>query len=168
MESGQGTGGDQTYYVNGVKLTPLKKSNMFLGIIGAIGGSLIGVVLWLGISFVGFIAGIAGFAMLKFVLLGYEKLSGRLDKKGAVISLVIAAGMVFFANVLDYVVTICRAFFQWEASLDTVLYVISNFGTLMTDADCWGGFAMNLIIGYALSIWSSFQLIGKILRYKES
>ncbi|MCI8984002.1 MAG: hypothetical protein HFG78_16700 [Hungatella sp.] len=168
VESGQGTGGDQTYYVNGVKLTPLKKSNMFLGIIGAIGGSLIGVVLWLGISFVGFIAGIAGFAMLKFALLGYEKLSGRLDKKGAVISLVIAAGMVFFANVLDYVVTICRAFFQWEASLDTVLYVISNFGTLMTDADCWGGFAMNLIIGYALSIWSSFQLIGKILRYKES
>ncbi len=160
-------GGSQSYYAGGVRLIPLKKSNMFLGILGAVGGSLIGVLLWLGISLMGFIAGIAGFVMLKFALLGYEKLSGRLDKKGAVISLIIAACMVFFANVLDYVVTICRAFFQWEASLDTVLYVIGNFGTLMTKADCWGGFALNLIIGYALSIWSSFQLIGKILRYKE-
>lgn len=167
-ETGQDmAAGGQSYYVNGVRLTPLKKSNMFLGIIGAIGGSLIGVFLWLCVSLVGFIAGVAGFVMLKFALLGYEKLSGRLDKKGAVISLVIAAGMVFFANVLDYVVTICRAFFQWEASLDTVFYVIRNFGTLMSDADCWGGFFMNLLIGYGLSIWSSFQLIGKILRYKE-
>lgn len=167
MGTGQSAGNGSSYYVNGVKLTPLKKSNMFLGIIGAIGGSLIGVLLWLGISMIGFIAGIAGFAMLKFALLGYGKLSGRLDKKGAVISLIIAAGMVFFANVLDYVVTICRAFFQWEASLDTVLYVVRNFSELMTEADCWGGFILNLIIGYALSIWSSFQLIKSVLTYKE-
>ena len=106
--------------------------------------------------------------MLKFALKGYEKLSGKLDKKGAVISLLIAAFMVFFANVADYVVTLCQAFFEWDASLDTVRYVIMNFGTLMTDADCWGGFILNLMIGYALSIWASFSLIRAILKYKEN
>lgn len=162
-----GPSGNQTYNLNGVRLTPVKKSNVFLGIIGAIGGSLVGVVLWVGISLIGFIAGFAGFVMLKFALKGYEKLSGKLDKKGAVISLIIAAFMVLFANVADYVVTLCQAFFRWDASLDTVWYVITNFGSLMTDADCWGGFILNLIIGYGLSIWSSCRLIGAILKYKE-
>ncbi len=165
--AGFGTGGE-VYNADGGRLTPVKKSNVFLGIIGAIGGSLIGVILWVGISLIGFIAGVAGFAMLKFALKGYEKLSGKLDKKGAVISLLIAAFMVFFANVADYVVTLCQAFFEWDASLDTVRYVIMNFGTLMTDADCWGGFILNLMIGYALSIWASFSLIRAILKYKEN
>ena len=140
---------------------------MFLGIIGAIGGSLIGVALWLMISLIGFVAGIAGFVMLKFALKGYEKLSGKLDKKGAVISLVIAAFMVLFANILDYVIVLCRAFFEWDASFDTVRYVVMNFGELMTEFDAWRGFGVNLVVGYGLSIWSSFQLIGQIIRYKE-
>lgn len=144
-----------------------KRSNVFLGIIGAVGGSLIGVALWLVISMVGFIAGIAGFLMLKFALLGYQKLSGKLDKKGAIISLFVAAFMVFGANVLDFVVSICRAYFQFEASFDTVRFVVMNFVDLMTEYDMWRGFWVNLVIGYGLSIWSSFSLIGSILRYKE-
>ena len=163
------TGNAQTGYTNnsGVRLIPIKKSNVFLGIIGALGGALIGAGLWVALSMVGLIAGIAGFVMLKFALKGYEKLSGRLDKKGAIISLIIAAFMVLFANVLDYVVALCRAFFEWDASFDTIRYVVMNFGTLMTEADSWGGFGLNLVLGYGLSIWSSYRLIGKILTYKE-
>ena len=159
--------GDQAYHVNGVRLIPVRKSNVFLGILGAVGGSLVGVVLWIAISLIGFIAGIAGFVMLKFALKGYEKLSGKLDKKGALISLFIAALMVCFANVLDYIIALCRAFFEWAASLDTVRYVIVNFGTLMTDTESWGGFILNLILGYGLSIWASFGLIREILHYRE-
>lgn len=144
-----------------------KKGNVFLGLIGAIGGSLIGVALWLLIGMVGFIAGIAGFVMLKFALLGYQKLSGKLDKKGAVISLFVAAFMVFGANVLEFVIGICKAYFEYEASFDTVWFVVTNFVELMTDYDMWRGFWVNLVIGYGLSIWSSFSLIGSILRYKE-
>lgn len=159
----------QTGYTNnsGVRLIPVKKSNVFLGIIGAVGGSLLGAGLWILLSLVGLIAGIAGFAMLKFALKGYEKLSGRLDKKGAIISLVIAAFMVFFANVLDYVVALCRAFFEWDASFDTIRYVVMNFSGLMTEYESWGGFWLNLVLGYGLSIWSSYRLIGQILKYKE-
>ena len=144
-----------------------RESNLFLGIIGAIGGSLVGVALWLVISLVGFIAGVAGFVMLKFALLGYQKLSGRLDRKGAFISLFVAAFMVFGANVLDFVIAICKAYFQFEASFDTVRFVVMNFSSLMTELDMWNGFALNLVIGYGLSIWSSFSLIRWILQYKE-
>ena len=140
---------------------------MFLGILGAIGGSLLGVGLWLLISFAGFIAGFAGFVMLKCALKGYEKLSGRLDKKGAVISLFIAAFMVFFANQLEYVIALCRAFMEWDASFDTVQYVIMNFGMLMTETNSWGGFYMNLVLGYGLSIWASYKVIWGIFSYRE-
>ena len=75
--------------------------------------------------------------------------------------------MVSFANVLDYIIALCRAFFEWDASLDTVRYVIVNFGTLMTDTESWGGFILNLILGYGLSIWASFGLIREILHYRE-
>lgn len=145
-----------------------KRGNVLLGFVGAVGGSLIGVALWLVISMVGFIAGIAGFLMLKFALLGYQKLSGKLDKKGAVISLFVAAFMVFGANVLDFVISICKAYFEFEASFDTVRFVVTNFMELMTEYDMWRGFWVNLVIGYGLSIWSSFSLIGSILRYKET
>lgn len=163
------TGSASEGYVNssGVKLVPVRKSNMFLGILGAVGGSLLGVGLWLLISFTGFIAGFAGFVMLKCALKGYEKFSGRLDKKGAVISLVIAAFMVFFANQLEYVIALCRAFMEWDASLDTIRYVIVNFEKLMTETKSWGGFYMNLVIGYGLSIWSSYKVILDILSFKE-
>ena len=144
-----------------------KKGNMALGIIGALGGSLVGVALWLVLGMVGFIAGIAGFVMLKFALLGYQKLSGKLDKKGAVICLVIAAFMVFGANVLDYGISICRGYFQFDASFDTIRYVALNFASLMTEHDMWGGFFTNLLIGYGLSVWSSHSLIGAILSYRE-
>ena len=145
-----------------------KNGNLFLGLIGAIGGSLIGVALWLVIGMVGFIAGIAGFLMLKFALLGYQKLSGKLDKKGAVLCLFIAAFMVFGANVLEFVISLCKAYFEYEASFDTIWFVVTNFIYLMTDYDMWRGFWVNLVIGYGLSIWSSFSLIGSILRYKET
>ncbi len=144
-----------------------KKGNMFLGILGAIGGSLIGVGLWILIGFANFIAGIAGFVMLTFALKGYQKGAGKLDRRGALICLVIAAVMIPAANVLECFILLCQAFFEFEVSMDTVRYVAVNFSELMSDCELWPMFFKDLIIGYGLSIWSSYKLIGAILTYKE-
>ena len=144
-----------------------KKGNMFLGILGAIGGSLIGVGLWILIGFANFIAGIAGFVMLTFALKGYQKGAGKLDRRGALICLVIAAVMIPAANVLECFILLCQAFFEFEVSMDTVRYVAVNFSELMSDCELWPTFFKDLIIGYGLSIWSSYKLIGEILTYKE-
>lgn len=144
-----------------------RKANFFLGLLGAVGGSLLGAALWIAIGFTGFIAGIAGFAMLKFALAGYQKLGGRLDKKGAVLCLFLAAAMIPAANVLECVIAFCRVLFEYDASLDTVRYVVMNFSELMADSEMWPDFWKNLVIGYGLSVWSSYGLIGSILRYQE-
>lgn len=144
-----------------------KKGNLFFGIIGAIAGSLVGVGLWVLIGQIGFIAGIAGFVMLKLALSGYQKLGGPLDKKGAVTCLFITAAMILGANLLDYAVTMARVYFEYEASFETLAYVFLNFGKLMSDADTWSGFFLDLAIGYGLSVWSSASIIKAILKMSE-
>lgn len=144
-----------------------KKGNMALGILGAIGGSLIGVVLWILIGLANFIAGIAGFVMLKFALKGYQKGAKNLDKRGALICLGIAAVMIPAANALECFILLCQAFFEYEASMDMVRYVAVNFTGLMSDCELWPVFFKDLIIGYGLSIWSSYKLIIAILTYEE-
>jgi len=144
-----------------------KPSNPLLGVIGALFASLLGVGLWVLIGQVGFVAGIAGFVMLKLALSGYQKLGGSLDKKGAVICLIITAGMIAGANLLDYAVSMTRAYFQYEASFETLVYVFSNFGKLMSDTDMWRGFFIDLAIGYGLSVWSAASAIKAILTMKN-
>lgn len=145
----------------------LNPSNPFLGVIGALFASLLGVGLWVLIGQVGFVAGIAGFVMLKLALSGYEKLGGSLDKKGAVICLVITAGMIAGANLLDYAVSMVRAYFQYEASFETLVYIFTNFGSLMSDMDMWNGFFLDLAIGYGLSIWSAAGAIKAIINMEK-
>ncbi len=152
---------------NGSALQYNKKGNLFLGVIGAIAGSLVGVGLWVLIGQIGFVAGIAGFIMLKLALSGYQKLGGPLDKKGAVTCLFITAAMVLGANLLDYAVSMARVYLQYEASLETLVYVFSNFGRLMNNADMWKGFFLDLAIGFGLSVWSSAGIIMTILKMSD-
>jgi hypothetical protein len=76
----------------------IKSSNMVLGIFGAVLGAAIGGIAWIVIGEFGFIAGLAGYLMMLFAIIGYRKMSGFLDKKGQIISLVIALVMIFLAN----------------------------------------------------------------------
>lgn len=75
--------------------------------------------------------------------------------------------MITGANLLDYVVSMTRAYFQYEASFETLAYVFSNFGTLMSDMDMWRGFFIDLAVGYGLSIWSMAGAIKAILSMEK-
>ena len=114
-----------------------------------------------------YIAGLAGLAILKLSLLGYEKLGGALKKRGAIICLVLSAAMILAANLADYGVSLVRAYFEYEASLETFLYVFSNFGILMSATESWGNFYFSLILGYALSLLSCMKTIREIFRMEE-
>lgn len=141
----------------------VKRVKLLPGITGAFAGALIGAGLWVLIGQIGFIAGIAGFVMLKLSLSGFEKLGGRLDKRGAVICLFMTTVMILGANLLDYGVSMTRAYFEFEASFETLAYVFSHFGKLMSEMDMWKGFFIDLAIGYGLSVWSSLGAIKAIM-----
>ena len=136
---------------------------MFPGLLGAFGGSLAGVAVWVFLGQIGFIAGLAGFVMLKCALDGYRRLAGGLDRRGAYLCVAVTAVMLTAANGLDYLITLCLAYFQWECSLDTVRYVVTHYFTLMGENGLWGGFLENLLVGFLLAAWSSRLLLKAIL-----
>lgn len=126
----------------------LEKSNAFLGLAGAVLGSLAGIALWLFFFWCGFVVGLAGMAIMKGASIGYQKLGGCLDKKGKAISLLAAIAAIFFANRLG-------------CSLDAY-FGLREYGYLFTEI-FWGleGFLApsgmlyyygGLFLGYLLTI----------------
>lgn len=81
-----------------------RKENIIGGIVGAFFGSLGGVLCTVVLSRLGFVASLSGVVMAIGVLKGYEKLGGRLTKKGVVISFVIMLVMTYFGHQLDWAI----------------------------------------------------------------
>lgn len=78
-----------------------RQENTAAGILGALLGSLAGVVCIILISRLNVVASVSGLVMAVCALKGYEKLAGMLSKKGAAISCVIIVIMTYFAHHLD-------------------------------------------------------------------
>lgn len=74
------------------------RSNPFLGIVGALVGALAGAVLWIVLYQIGIIASIAGIAIIALACKGYDMLSKRLDGKGIVFCIIIAALVLIAAH----------------------------------------------------------------------
>lgn len=143
------------------------KSNPFLGIVGAILGAALGGVIWVLIGKLGFIAGIAGAAMMYFAMQGYRIFSGYLDKKGEVIALLIALLMIPVANLMDFATEFCKYYMSGPTDFKGLGYVLRNLGTLISTVDGWSAFLTNLVVGYLLSIWAGFGMIRSVFRKRK-
>jgi len=132
-------------------------SNLLLGIIGAIIGAGLGSVIWILIGKAGFIAGIAGFIMAFLAMKGYSLLAGSLDRKGLVASIFIVILMIFAANYTSYALEICAA--NDTYTISGLIDAYQRLPGLLTAANLWGSFGVDLAVGYLLSIFSCFRLI---------
>ncbi len=137
-------------------------SNVFLGIIGAIIGAAIGGLAWIIIS------GLSGYLMMYLAIRGYRKLSGFLDKKGQIISLVIVMLMIFFANYMYYALDYCIYNSAGSDSLGNILAAFREVPGYLTTSGKWTDFILSLIIGYGLAIWSGFKVIKLVFSKDDS
>ena len=81
-----------------------KKDNVVAGTVGALLGSLLGVLCIIVLSRLGYVAAISGVIMAVGVLKGYELLGGKLTKKGLVIGVVIMLIMTYVGDRLDWAI----------------------------------------------------------------
>lgn len=88
----------------------LKSENFAAGLVGALLGSLIGVLSIVIIGQLGYVAAVSGFIMAICTLKGYEKLAGKLSKKGVIAGIIIMIIMVYMGNRLDWAVEVAKAF----------------------------------------------------------
>lgn len=138
---------------------PDGKSVVFLGIIGAVIGAALGSVVWIIIGKIGFIAGIAGLIMVIAAMKGYSILAGTIDRKGRIISICIAMAMILAANYSSYAIEYCIA--NDSLNPEGLIDAYKMLPALMTKANLWSSFAIDLILGYALSIWSCVSLTSR-------
>ncbi len=89
-----------------------KSENVVFGSVGALLGSLVGVLSIVVIGQLGYVAAISGVILAVCTLKGYEKFGGKLSKMGVMISIAIMAAMVIFGNRLDWAVAIAMEFDQ--------------------------------------------------------
>ena len=132
-----------------------QKSNLIAGLVGAFLGSLIGCVLWVLIYKLGFIAGLAGAVTAICAMKGYEMFGKTLDKKGVICSILIVIIAIFLANKLAW---------SWEIyDVFKADYDISFFDAFLAsdaviaESDLVSDYYIDLLVGYALTIWASYK-----------
>ena len=140
-----------------------ESSNLLLGLIGAVIGAIPGCILWIVIGYIGFVAGIAGYAIMFGAMFCYEKLGKTLDKKGIIICIIVTLISILFANVLGYAIEIYK-YAAEEGMEPSFFLVLINTPMMIKEAGMLGGFLLNLAIGYGLTVWSCSKFISSMFK----
>ena len=137
-------------------------SNPLTGSIGAIVGSLLGVIAWVALSANNLFASLAGIAILFLAYKGYEMLGIRIDKKGFAISTAIACIMIFLGNHLSWSWAIMDAAKLEGYSIGEILLLFK----IMRASNFTTNYVVNLLVGYVIT----YVLGNKIIRmtYRKS
>ena len=126
--------------------------------LGALGGMLLGVGVWILFSMIRIVTGLAGYFILKFGLNGYEKMGGSVTKRVAKILIGLSVVMIVFAQILTYAWPLFMNGVPFFMSFKIVVAQIFN-GSIATN------FIINIAIGIGLSLWSSWGLINHLLNF---
>ena len=137
--------------------------NVGLGVIGALVGAVIGGALWVLIGKLGYIAGIAGFAIIYLSAMGYKKGAKVLTRSGAVIAVILSVLMIFAANYFLYVWMIVEAF----EGRYTFGEVLPNLFSMLSEYELVGSFVKDVVIGYGLSVLAAFSTLKTLLGKKK-
>lgn len=139
-----------------------RSENLPLGVIGAVVGILLGTVLWVAIGQIGFIAGIAGYAIVFCGMKGYGILGGKLSKAGIVICIILSFLAIIGAELVSLGITAYRELGEYYSI--TLGEAFSLLPELLKEPELIGAVAKDLVVGYLLSIWASWSSVKNIWR----
>ncbi len=134
--------------------------NVALGFLGAIIGSLLGVVAIILLGWAGFVASIGGLLMAVGVLYGYKTLGGKLSVKGIVISVAVMIVMTYVSERAVWSMVICDALSENYNNV-SMLAVFLNFNGIIAEAEMAGAFIKDLLLVYGFTALGAFPTIKK-------
>ncbi len=138
------------------------KSNLALGIVGAVIGAALGGVLWILIGKLGYIAGIAGFAIVALAIAGYGKLGKAVDIKGVVVSIIASILVLYLSNRILWSWSLYDELKQYYevTFFDAYNVMYDVLAELELDGEYWGDF----FIGFIFTVLASIGTIVKTFR----
>ncbi|MGN0597785.1 MAG: hypothetical protein ACI4J1_10730 [Ruminiclostridium sp.] len=135
------------------------KNNVALGFLGAVLFSIIGALIWLLISQLGYISYLGGLAVSFFTVFGYKKFSGGgFNAVSIFVCIIVIAGMVFLAELSS------MTLFIMQSINDSYGTGISFFETLewipvfLSDSEISGSLTHDLIFGYIVTAISAVAI----------
>jgi hypothetical protein len=143
-----------------------RHASVLPGLIGALLGSIPGVLLWIIIGQIGYIAGICGFLMVRGAIFGYTKLAGGIDRRGEILSTIVAVFMPLVAEYLGIAVSVYRTFHSVDGT--TVADAFASVPLNLADPDIVRGLLINLVIGYVLFAISFIRIKPKESKLEQS
>ena len=141
-----------------------RKSNIALGITGAILGSVLGGVLWVLVGQLGYISGVVGFIIAALAFKGYELLGGKMTKIGVVISVIAVILTVYLSQNIGMALDIKSAFSDYyniDYSFSACYKLIPDF--LKENVEVKANYVRDLLVGYIFVAAASFSMIKSAL-----
>lgn len=129
----------------------------FLGYIGAACGLILGMMIWIALGYIGFIAGIAGYFMIKFAIRGFEMTGGELNRRSGKVLIGMTVFAIFLAQILNIALSAAKAMGDLSLFKNIEFLKIVMIGTL-TDQKSLTVFIMNMMVALALTYWSSSNI----------
>ena len=126
------------------------------GLVGALLGSIPGILAWIVLGQVGFIAGICGWLMMRGAIFGYTKLAGGIDRRGEIFATIVALFMPIVSEYLGIAVSVYRNF--RDSYGVTIGEAISTVPLYLAEADVLQGIIFNLLIGYVLIAFGNIRI----------
>ena len=135
-----------------------KEENVAKGIIGGILGSLVGVLAIVLIGQIGYIAVISGIAMGACTILGYNKLSGGISKKGIIISIIIMVIMTYVGVRLNAAITINNELSKYAKT--DFMEIFGNVSDIVKlDSKLQSAYMRDIILTYVFTAIGVFGII---------
>ena len=131
----------------------VKTENMVMGIVGAVIGSLAGVISIIIFSSLGFVAAVSGLIMGASTLFMYEKLAGSISKKGIIICIVVMIIMVVLGE--NLAVSIAAA----KTAGVSFFSIFKNLYSLLKLGDLMGEYIGDLAMLYLFTALGAFGVI---------
>lgn len=139
-----------------------KNENIVGGVVGALLGSVIGIVSIIIFSQLGYISILSGIIMAVCTLKGYELLGGKLTKKGAVISGILILLMTYVGDRMDWAIMIAREletdFFEGFRAVPYLLEI-----EVIESSSYW----YNLILLYIFTALGGFSTMYTMLKERK-
>ncbi len=137
-----------------------KPENVPFGIVGALLGSLAGVLAIVIIGQLGYVAAISGLILAVCTVRGYEKFAGKMSYTGIFISIAVMIAMTFFGNRMDWAVFIMRELEVGIFEAYSLVPKLADESMYTSNLIMTGFFAL---IGSLTTIISVFKGAGKTL-----
>lgn len=127
-----------------------KEGNLILGVCLAILGAILGSVIWILISYAGFIAAIGGLAILFGAMKGFTLSKCEMTKKSLVFCLVLTLLAIPIANGLSLATEL---YLEWKEEYEIVFWdALYSIPYLLEDPEVRRMFLSDLGMGYFLTI----------------